>query len=290
MMSVLLQSRYAAKNDLDEDSVEVSDPLFSNFSYNGFGNLITNADDQSDIKSCRSFIPTRTVQTKKVYAFPVVISQLADSVKTARFLDRNKPEEIIDYKGNISVKGSSYPSEIEYFETLEYDDVLQGKFDTAIIRNKIILLGYFGDYLLDNRSQEMFYSPLNRVAIGKSLPDMYGMVVHANIISMILREDYINRISMVNAWLLSIIIVSLNALLFVWLYQRNTVWYDALTLLIPALQIVIFAYCRYFLFNRFNYVLDLSTATVLLVSVSLSAGLYFGPLQSVIGRIKSAHT
>jgi hypothetical protein len=42
---------------------------------------------------------------------------------------------------------------------------------------------------------------------------------------------------------------------------------------------------RYLLFTRFNYVMDLSTATVLLVSVSLSAGLYFGPLQVIVKKL-----
>jgi CHASE2 domain-containing sensor protein len=199
--------------------------------------------------------------------------------------DRDRISEIINYKGNISVRGSLFPSETEYFETLEYDDVLHGRFDTTMIQNKVLILGYFGDYLFDNRAEEMYYSPLNRIVLGKSLPDMYGMVVNANIISMILREDYINKISPLNAWVLSMIIVFVNAMIFVWLQHRNTVWYDALTLLIPASQIILIAYMRYLLFTRFNYVMDLSTATVLLVSVSLSAGLYFGPLQVIVKKL-----
>lgn len=267
------------------DSVEISDPIFSDFSQNGFGDLLTSAKIQSDAKDCRSFKPIVELNGKEVRAFAVEICRMADSVKTNRFLMRGNKEEVINYKGNISVKGAPFKSESEYFETLEYDDVLHGRFDTTLVRGKVVILGYFGDYLFDNRSEEMFYSPLNRVVLGKSLPDMYGMVVHANIVSMILREDYINRISLFNAWFLSIIIVFLNALFFVWLHKRNTIWYEALTLLIPAIQIIMFAYLRHLLFQHFNYVLDLSAATVLLVSVSLSAGLYFGPLQLVMKKI-----
>ncbi|MFZ2906850.1 MAG: CHASE2 domain-containing protein [Cyclobacteriaceae bacterium] len=271
------------------DSVEISDPIFSDFSQNGFGNLVTSSKNQDDIKSSRSFNPILKLHDKEVHAFAVELSRLADSAKTNRFLKRGNVEEIINYKGNISVKGAPFKSESEYFETLEYDDVLHERFDTTVITDRVVILGYFGDYLLDNRSEDMFYSPLNRVVLGKSLPDMYGMVVHANIVSMILREDYINRISAFNAWVLSILIVFFNALFFVWLHKRNTIWYEAFTLLIPALQIIMIAYFRHILFQRFNYVLDLSAATVLLVSVSLSAGLYFGPLQLVIKKIFPAH-
>lgn len=282
---VLISQMHRKKVDSLVDSVEISDPIFSDFSQNGFGDLLTSAKIQSDAKDCRSFKPIVELNGKEVRAFAVEICRMADSVKTNRFLMRGNKEEVINYKGNISVKGAPFKSESEYFETLEYDDVLHGRFDTTLVRGKVVILGYFGDYLFDNRSEEMFYSPLNRVVLGKSLPDMYGMVVHANIVSMILREDYINRISLFNAWFLSIIIVFLNALFFVWLHKRNTIWYEALTLLIPAIQIIMFAYLRHLLFQHFNYVLDLSAATVLLVSVSLSAGLYFGPLQLVMKKI-----
>lgn len=287
MMSRLLQSKEAFEEDQVVDSLELSDSMFSDFSKNGFGNLISSDADDMSTRSIRSFAPVWDLNGKEVFAFSVEISRLVDPSKTSRFLERDNEEEIINYKGNVSVKGSEYKSGVEYFKTLEYEDIFRRNFDTTLIKDKIIMLGYFGDYLLDNRTDEMFYSPLNRVAIGRSLPDMYGMVVHANIISMILREDYINRISPVNASLLSLIIVFLNSMLFVWLYQRNTVWYDALTLLIPALQIVTLAYLRNFLFLHFNYVLDLSAATVLLVSVSLSAGLYFGPIHRMVTRFRS---
>lgn len=288
LVTQLVQSQATlGKKVLGYDSLEFSDSQFSNFSRNGFGNLLTSSTDHWN-HSCRSFQPTWLMEDTMDYSFSVEICQVFDSIKTSKFLQRNNFEEIINYKGNVSIKGSSSRSEIEYFETLEYEDVLLKNFNPELIKDKIIILGYLGDYLLDNRADQMYFSPLNRVVLGKSLPDMYGVVIHANIVSMILREDYINKISVVKAWIISILIVFLNALLFEWLYQRNTVWYDALTLLIPAMQIVTIAYFRYFLFTHFNYILDLSIATVLLVSVSLSAGLYFGPLQRVIKKYKAS--
>lgn len=252
LVSRVFQSREAGEQGPSKDSLELSDPMFSDFSRNGFGNLTIPMPAHEDgNKSCRSFTPKWKINDEIIYSFPVAISQMADSVKTNRFLKRNNQEEIINYKGNISVRGSLYPSDTEYFETLEYDDVLHGRFDTTMVRDKVLILGYFGDYLLDNRADEMYYSPLNRIVLGKSLPDMYGMVVNANIISMILREDYINKTSVFNTWLLSFVIVFFNAMLFVWLFQRNTIWYDALTLLIPAFQIVAIAYVRYVLFQRY---------------------------------------
>lgn len=268
-------------------SLEFSDSIFSFYTGNGAANLIPDQDSRWAFKDCRSFTPRWDINGQMLNSFSVEIANLFDSSKASNFISRDNDTETINYKGNISVAGSDFKVGYEYYFVLDFHQVLLTQFDPNMICDKIILLGYYGDYLLDNRVDEMFFSPLNRVVLGKSLPDMYGTVVHANIISMILAEDYINRISYWNALLVSMLIVFLNAILFSWLYPRNSLWYDPLTILIPASQIILIAYLRYWLFTHLNYVLDLSMATVLLVSVSLSAGLYFGPLHNLGNKVTS---
>ena len=284
LASKLVLSQHAINNASSQDSLELSDPIFSDYAANGFANILKHESDPLGVNSCRSFVPTWNLGGTQLNSFSVEVVKKLEPIRAQRFVDRNKDEEIINYKGNISVQGA-YQIGYEYYKTIDFKEVLFNTFDTSIIRDKILILGYLGDYILDNRSSEMFYSPLNRVVLGKSLPDMYGTVVQANIISMILEENYINRISPTTALIVSLIIVFINAILFSWLYPRESIWYEPLTILIPALQIVALAYLRYLLFVRWNYILDLSLAAVLLVSVSLSAGLYFGPLQKVFHKV-----
>jgi CHASE2 domain-containing sensor protein len=58
--------------------------------------------------------------------------------------------------------------------------------------------------------EDKFYTPLNKKLAGKSNPDMFGVVVHANIISMILREDYVEQMATWQEVAMAIILCLLN--------------------------------------------------------------------------------
>ncbi len=58
-------------------------------------------------------------------------------------------------------------------------------------RDKIVLIGYVGDRIDIDTGEDKFFTPLNSKYIGKANRDMYGIVVHANIISTILNGHYI---------------------------------------------------------------------------------------------------
>jgi len=78
------------------------------------------------------------------------------------------------------------------FPTLDWPQVIRHEFDTTQLRGKILLLGFLGDSLTGKyTSEDKFYSPLNGKMIGRSLPDIYGVEIHANIIRMILSREYI---------------------------------------------------------------------------------------------------
>lgn len=75
--------------------------------------------------------------------------------------------------------------------------------DKNIVTNKIILLGYLGTPLGSSYDvEDKFFTPLNKVTAGKSLPDMFGVVVHANILKMFLENDFIYKVS--NFWVIFI--------------------------------------------------------------------------------------
>jgi len=266
------------------DSLEVSEPLFSDYSRNGFTNLYV--QDDFRIRTVRKFMPRVYIKGLPVNSLGVEIAWIADSAKTKRFLSRNKDSELINYQGNIAVKGAHEDTTPNYFNLIDYSELQSGRFDSTLIRDKVVLMGFLGEIIEVRYYEDMFYSPLNRTQFGRALPDMYGLVVQANIISMILNEDYIDSISDMNAWIVSLLIIALNVIFFIWLHHRNSPWYEPLSLIVPGVQIIIIAYLRYFLFIHFNYIVDLSHATVMLVSVSLSSGLYFGPFQLALQKIE----
>lgn len=74
---------------------------------------------------------------------------------------------------------------------MELHDVIASESLAAEVQSKIVLLGYMGEHIGDSISYEdRFYTPQNRVYIGRSAPDMYGLEIHATILSMLLHRDH----------------------------------------------------------------------------------------------------
>jgi CHASE2 domain-containing sensor protein len=96
-------------------------------------------------------------------------------------------------------------------------------------------MGFLGPKLGDIVREDIFFTAMNEQFVGKSYPDMYGVVVHANIISMIGEEDYLASLpGWVNNVITFLIVFFLMAL-FTFVRERFTEWYE------PVSVIIIFA-------------------------------------------------
>lgn len=281
------------------DSLELSDLEFSSFAKNGFANLVVASGDSLSAEQCRSFIPSIQIASEQINALSIQLAFAYDSLKTQRFLSRrntlqilNEVEELINYRGNVgsyqySIFGKVI-SKASYFDVLDYDDLSQGNFDKQLIQDRIILLAYLGEeYLEDPLFEYRFYTPLNSTVAGRSLPDMLGSVIHANIISMILNEDGINQLGEFWDFCVMLIVVSLNIILFIYLLNHTTLWYDSLGFLIPVTQIVIISWLRIELLASYNFRLDLENIIYLLAFVTFAVNIYFGPIKRLLSQLQS---
>jgi CHASE2 domain-containing sensor protein len=95
---------------------------------------------------------------------------------------------------------------------------------------------------------------------------MYGIVVHANTISMILNEDYVNEWAGWQENLIAFLVVFLNVLLFAWINRKHGDWFDMLTLLAQIIEVLLLSFLMIELFNSYSFKLNL---TVTLAGVAL---------------------
>jgi len=257
------------------DSMEYSDPMFSDHAHNAYANLPTGdkegkgaATYQEDVKICKHVIPKMTVRGKQELAFSVQMAMLYDSVKTQRFLERGKYEEIINFRGNIDiadVKVKSLRESMDHasgFKVLCYAvdrlQLAEGSYDSTIFKNSIVILGYLGDYFGDTAWEDRFFTPLNTKVAGRANPDMFGPVVHANVVSMILHEDYINEIPGWMQILIAVFVCFLNVLLFRWVDDKLPSLFDGLSVLLQIVQIFLTSAVIVYAFWKFNLKLELS--------------------------------
>lgn len=283
LVSKLLQSSKTYKAGImnEYDSLEYSDPLFMEHATSGYANLSTDADYQEDVKICRSFVPRVTVNGKEELAFAVKIAMMYDSARAREFLSRNKEEEIINYRGNVEMQDvrltsirnkdlatTKYPV---MFFALDVDQVFREEFLSEMIRDKVVIFGFLGEYFGDPSWNDKFFTPLNKKVAGRANPDMFGLVIHANILSMVLNGDVINELEAWHKYAIAFILCFFNIALFFYINEKFPVWFDSVSLTLQVLQIVLLMGFTIWIFSALSFKLDL---TITLATIALAGPVF----------------
>jgi len=294
LVTKLLQKTATANNpdNIDfYDSIEYSDA--APFARNAFANFPTNADYQEDVKLCRSFIPRLKVNGRYENSFAVEMARLYDSAKTKKLFDRGNDEEIVNYRGNVELtniklknlqnKDFGTTNFRLMFYALDIDQLLNGEFDPELLKDRIVIMGYLGNYFGDPAWEDKYFTPLNKKVAGRANPDMFGVVVHANILAMILNSDYVGQLSDWTKYAIAALICILTVALFIVIDERLPIWYDALSVIIQVLQILLISGLVVYSFATYTYKLDL---TIVMAVCALVGPCYdlLKPLQNIIEK------
>lgn len=220
------------------------------------------------------------------YSFPVKLASIYAPEKAQKFIERNNETEIINFQGNIDVREEDVSRNAKnVFTVLDVKQVEDTLFVPELIKDKIVIIGYMGDYTGDIAWEDKFFTPLNANYIGKANPDMFGVVVHANVVSMILREDYINEMP---AWLMypiSFIIIFFNVWFFAYLYFKTEEWYDGLSLMLTLAEILVLMIVVLVLFNWYDYKINITLASVALFLTGNLIEIYFGIVLPTVQKL-----
>jgi CHASE2 domain-containing sensor protein len=249
------------------DTLETSHPMFNRHGVTGFANLIVENDDY--YKSCRSFSPKEKVRGQTELAFPVKVAQQYHPEIIKTFLERNNAYEHINYRGDFK-GGAFYALDVADIFDPGMEEVLQ-----ELIKDKIVLMGFMGENFQSRTLEDKLYTPLNENYVGKAHPDMYGVVVHANTISMILREEYINESPAVAEILIAIALCFFNVVLFTFIMHHFGDWYDSVTIMLQLMQTCIIMYVVVALFYMFNLKINLTLALAAVLLSSNALELYY---------------
>lgn len=268
------------ESDPARDSVAYSWEGFDAFATDrGFVNLFTGAETQEDLKMCRTFLPKHVIQDEEHVAFAVKLASYYDPAKAEDFLKREELEEVISYRGNVLDYGATKFGTKYY--ALDVPDVFQGNFVPEMIEGKIVIFCYLGEYLGDRESlEDKFYTPLNKTYIGRAFPDMYGGVIHANIVSMILNEDYINSMSDLQGIILGVILCFINVAFFTLIYRRLPKWYDGVTKLTQLLEIAVLIFGMIYVLDTYNYKLELSLSLFAIALAGDALEVFYGVIKN----------
>ncbi|WP_405399909.1 CHASE2 domain-containing protein [Maribacter sp. Asnod2-G09] len=201
----------------------------------------------------RNFQGIMDKDTQTLVSFPVLVAQ---KYLQNNWLSRHefflKKERPINYTGNR-----------DNFLILERKDIVDQE-TMPFLKDKIILVGYLGNennYIYD--IEDKHYTPMNKKFVGKSPPDTFGLIIHANIIQMLLTNNYITIVPNWVLVLLTILLTFVGLAYFIYLNKRQLASYILRLNLVQLLFIAIFTWISLLFFkNGILFKITVITAVV----------------------------
>jgi CHASE2 domain-containing sensor protein len=225
----------------------LNDYYDSTHSLTGYGNIT--GEEGGTI---RNFSPYEKINDSIHYSFSAMLVKQYSTEAFKKLKKRHDHNEIINYTRRNN----------QYLH-FTAEELLNDGVDESALKGKIVLLGYLSED--ENDIEDKVFTPTNEKFAGKSRPDMNGIVVHANIISMILDHNYIKKLpSWVNI-VVAILIGWLHMSFFIRYYLEDHIWFHLVAKFAQLLSAVFFVYVGIFLFDKFNMKLDMSLTLVVII-------------------------
>lgn len=256
--------------------------LMRNNAEEGHVNLITESagTSQEELKIVRTFFPIMTLndtisgEITEYMSLGLKLAEYVDAEAVQEFLDRNIEEEIINFRGDIFDIQNLQQS--KYF-AIDWMDLLDENFDPELIRDKIVVFGMLGEQIGDKYwIEDKFFTPMNLKYAGRADLDMFGVVIHANVISMVLNRDYIDKMKPISSIIIGIILCFINVVMFTLVYRKLPLWYDGLTKLMQLLELMIILFVIVLGFHWFSYQMELTLGIVAIALAGDALEVLFG--------------
>jgi CHASE2 domain-containing sensor protein len=239
--NVVLANKVA---DLEKDEKtfrrqEGCDTFFSNYINTGFINFVDN-----DSSTIRYISPREMTEEEECLSFASRVVSMYDPAAAERLFKRNNEVEEIFYSGDQDL-----------FVQLSIHDILHTKPD---LRDKIVLIGFVPMDEANRPIVDMHYTPLNFRYTGHNTPDMYGMVIHANIIKMMLDNTYVIELSFWVNLLLTFIFCYFNIHLFYQIYRRVSLPFQFITRFLQLGEIILLFFIVASLFHFYRLKMEVA--------------------------------
>lgn len=247
-------------------------PFFCSGRDSAFVNLATN-----DGFSVRAFEPYKKIDGQRNPAFAVALATRYDAAVENSLKERKQAKEWINFKRiQPGPRNMVYPvnsMQLRHYRMLDIKDIMDGsvRLDDGSLRGKIVLLGFCGEHPGAFSMNDRYYTPLNEKYSGRSLPDMHGVVVHANIASMLLDKDFIDEVGDVAMYGMVFLLLFCNYFCFEMLKGRNVYGSFPFARILQFMEFcLVFGLCIYLL-AAFDVKLGFVT---LAVAIALSYEIY----------------
>ncbi len=233
----------------DKDSLVQNHPYF-HYDENKTGFINLNLKDQNSV--IRNFIGVRNEGIPK-YSFATQLSRYAG------FINTDYAEKKLNEKLAISYIGNQ-----DSFLSFDIDEIISED-DIPALKDAIVIFGYLCDpknnvYDIEDKH----FTPLNEAYVGRSVPDTFGVVIHANIVHMLTQDKLIRKMPNSLIFILAFVLAFFVILLGMKIYKRSNLAYD---LTLKVIQLLISVVLLYLALLCLRNNLNVNVAPILILSV-----------------------
>lgn len=213
----------------------------------GFANFI--GEDGGTI---RNFSPFEKINGKEYQSLSAAIVAKADSIAYLKLIQRHKEYEVINYSRKT-----------EQYMLIDGTSLLEDNTAPDLFKDKIVMMGYINPDPFN--VEDKHFTPMNPKFAGKSIPDMNGIIVHANIISMMLDGNYIRDVPTWLFWIITMIICWLHVALFMRYYIEDHLWFHLVAKIAQIFFAILSVYIGILCFDWFSLKIDTKVSLIVII-------------------------
>lgn len=221
--------------------------LYAGAAQKGFANFV---GEEGGV--IRHFAPAMVSGSQSHSYFAAAVVKVADPARYEALVDRQEAAETIHYTRTP-----------DKYIVVEGQDLLDSTESGASLAGKVVLLGFVSAE--STNVEDKHFTPLNKNSFGRSLPDMEGVFVHANVVSMILEGNYIRKMPAWLTWSLAFLLCWLHMSLFIRYYLDRHLWFHLVAKSAQLLSAIAFVYLGLLFFNEFNAKINLTPTLVAII-------------------------
>jgi len=235
------------------DSMFISDNVTLGFSE-------INSDRGGVVRSSISYI---TLDHASYLSFAAEIVKHYNFNAFQKLFSRGNRKEIINYSGRHN-----------RFEIINHDS---DNFEN--VKNKIVILGYLGDDFGD-----LYFTPLKKQVLEKTIPDSHGSIIHANIISMILSGNYIEQNHLLNS-IVNLFLFIIFTFIFFQLFKKYPNDFGLIARVVSLLLIAGLIIACVQLYDILSYKYSISMAVLFLLFAPDCCEFFFKKISEKTNRL-----
>ncbi len=185
-------------------------------------------------------------------SFAAAVAQVAYPVEYKKLVYRNNRTEQLNYTRTANK-----------FLVVDGKEILAGRETSISFTGKTILLGYISPD--PNSIEDKHFTPFNKKSVGKTVPDMEGVFIHANIISMIRDHDYVNKSPVWINWLVASVLCWLHMSLFIRFFVDKHLWFHLVAKIAQVVSAVLFVYLGLLFYFKWDVKINLTPTFVAII-------------------------